>query len=41
MNMNEEWWGIVSLDPKKKESGVNARVPKQSYDVLKSLWTKR
>lgn len=40
MNMNEEWWGIVSLDPKKKEAGVPSRVPKESYSVLKEIWSK-
>jgi len=39
-NMNEEWWGIVSIDPKKKTNGVNERVPKESYSVLKEIWTK-
>jgi len=38
LNMNEEWWGIVSLDPKKTESGNNQRIPKKAYDTLKSLW---
>ena len=41
MNMNEEWWGIVSLDAKKSEKGLNARAPKQSYNVLRSLWAKQ
>ncbi len=41
LNMNEEWWGIVSLDPKKMESGNQARIPKKSYYTLKSLWTKK
>ena len=40
-NMNEEWWGVVSLDPKKKTGGVNERLPKESYSVLKELWTKK
>ncbi len=31
MNMNEEWWGVVSIK----------RVPKQAYTVLKSLWTEK
>jgi hypothetical protein len=39
MNMNEEWWGLISMDPKKSERGVNARVPKKSFAVLKRLWT--
>jgi beta-galactosidase/beta-glucuronidase len=38
-NMNEEWWGVVSLDPKKKTNGINERLPKESYRVLKELWT--
>ncbi len=41
MNMNEEWWGIVALDPGKKMNGNNARVPKKAYQVLQSLWTKK
>ena len=40
MNMNEEWWGIVSLNPKKIVRGVQERVPKQAYAVLKLIWTK-
>ena len=39
-NMNEEWWGVVSLDPKKKTQGVNERQPKEAYSVLKEIWTK-
>jgi len=39
-NMNEEWWGVVSLNPKKKTRGVHERVPKESYSVLKEIWTK-
>ncbi len=39
MNMNEEWWGAVSLDPKKKDGALNERVPKESYNILKNLWT--
>lgn len=39
MNMNEEWWGVVALDPKNAVGGNNQRVPKKSYLVLKSLWT--
>ena len=38
MNMNEEWWGIVALDPENKDNGMDARVPKKSYQVLQSLW---
>lgn len=38
-NMNEEWWGIVSLDPKKKTGGVQERLPKKAHSVLQELWT--
>lgn len=38
-NINEEWFGIVSLDPKKRTNGNNTRVPKKAYEVLKALWT--
>ena len=41
MNMNEEWWGLVSIDPKHFETGVQVRKPKQSYQALKELWTKK
>jgi beta-galactosidase/beta-glucuronidase len=37
-NMNEEWWGVVSLSPKKSAGGNDERIPKKSYEVLKSLW---
>lgn len=39
MNMNEEWWGVVSLDPKLNEQGIHTRVPKAAYSVLQTLWT--
>ncbi len=41
LNMNEEWWGVVSLNPKKTVNGSNERVPKKSYSVLKSIWSKQ
>ncbi len=41
LNMNEEWWGVVSLNPKKTMAGVDERVPKKAYEVMKSLWAKR
>ena len=40
LNMNEEWWGVVKLNPKRRAGGVNERIPKESYSVLKELWTK-
>jgi len=39
-NMNEEWWGIVGVDPGKKVKGMEKRIPKKAYYVLKALWTK-
>ena len=41
MNMNEEWWGIVKLDPKHRVNGVQKRLPKESYAVLKALWNQQ
>ena len=40
MNMNEEWWGIVKLDPKRRAKGVQKRALKEAYFALKELWTK-
>ncbi|KPK42447.1 MAG: hypothetical protein AMJ78_02585 [Omnitrophica WOR_2 bacterium SM23_29] len=39
MNMNEEWYGIVGLSAE-KENGVNKRIPKRAYYVLKDIWSK-
>jgi len=38
MNMNEEWWGIMALDPNRRINGVQKRLPKESYITLKELW---
>jgi len=38
-NMNEEWFGIVSVSPE-LEDGINKRTPRKAYYVLKKLWTK-
>ena len=37
LNMNEEWFGIVSLEPE-KEDGINKRNPKKAYYTLKEVW---
>lgn len=37
MNMNEEWFGIVALSPD-LESGLNKRLPRKSYYVLREFW---
>jgi len=38
MNMNEEWFGIVALSPDEKESGLDKRLPRKAYYVLRELW---
>ncbi|RKY31915.1 MAG: hypothetical protein DRP68_04370 [Candidatus Omnitrophota bacterium] len=40
LNMNEEWFGIVKLLEEKDEKGLNRRVPKKVYYILKDIWTK-
>lgn len=40
-NMNEEWWGVVALNPEKKTDGLDTRVPKRAYHMLQYLWTGR
>jgi hypothetical protein len=37
MNMNEEWFGIVKLDPAIEE-GVNRRIPRKAYYVIREFW---
>lgn len=37
-NMNEEWWGIVRLDPNKKVDGHDARIPTKAYSLIKQMW---
>jgi hypothetical protein len=37
LNMNEEWWGIISLGSE-KENGINKRLPKKAYFELKKVW---
>jgi hypothetical protein len=36
-NMNEEWFGIVALS-EELESGINKRVPRKAYYVIKDFW---
>lgn len=41
LNMNEEWFGIVSLaDKDKDDKGTDVRIPKKSYYALKDFFTK-
>jgi hypothetical protein len=36
-NMNEEWFGIVALS-EEQESGLNKRIPRKSYYVIREFW---
>jgi len=38
-NMSEEWWGVVGLDPKGSKDGLEKRVPKKAFHVMRELWT--
>ncbi|MFA5361750.1 MAG: hypothetical protein WC335_00670 [Candidatus Omnitrophota bacterium] len=37
-NMNEEWFGIVAVNPEIKEAGLDKRVPRKAYYVLREFW---
>jgi hypothetical protein len=37
MNMNEEWFGIVAIS-EELEDGINKRMPRKSYYVLREFW---
>ncbi|MFC1658888.1 hypothetical protein ACFL1D_05855 [Candidatus Omnitrophota bacterium] len=37
LNMNEEWFGIVSLS-EELENGINKRTPRKAYYVLREFW---
>ena len=38
MNMNEEWFGIVSLSGTEKEAGLDKRIPRKAYYVIRDFW---
>jgi beta-galactosidase len=38
-NMNEEWFGIVAVS-EEEEGGINKRIPRKSYYVLREFWKK-
>jgi hypothetical protein len=38
MNMNEEWFGIVSLSETEKEAGIDKRTPRKAYYVIRDFW---
>lgn len=37
-NMNEEWFGIVALSDKELEGGINKRITRKSYYVIRDFW---
>ena len=37
LNMNEEWFGIVALSKELKD-GVNKRIPRKAYYILREFW---
>ena len=37
MNMNEEWFGIIALS-EEIEQGINKRIPRKAYYVLRDFW---
>jgi len=36
-NMNEEWFGIVALS-EELENGINKRIPRKAYYVIREFW---
>jgi hypothetical protein len=40
MNMNEEWFGIVALSAEQKEAGLDKRIPRKAYYVIREFWKK-
>lgn len=39
-NMNEEWFGIVALSSEEKEFGLDKRIPRKAYYVIREFWKK-
>lgn len=37
-NMNEEWFGIVSLSPNEMEQGLHKRIPRKAYYLIREFW---
>ncbi|RJP27901.1 MAG: hypothetical protein C4533_05300 [Candidatus Omnitrophota bacterium] len=37
-NMNEEWFGIVALSKDEKEFGLDKRIPRKAYYVIREFW---
>jgi hypothetical protein len=38
MNMNEEWFGIVALSGTEKEAGLDKRIPRKAYYMIREFW---
>ncbi len=38
-NMNEEWFGVVALGSQ-LENGMNKRIPRKAYYVIRDFWKK-
>jgi beta-galactosidase/beta-glucuronidase len=38
MNMNEEWFGVVRVNPGEKVGGVDRREPRKAYYVIREFW---
>lgn len=38
LNMNEEWFGIVALSDTEKECGIDKRIPRKAYYVIRDFW---
>jgi hypothetical protein len=38
MNMNEEWFGIVALSNDDREGGLEKRIPRKAYYVVREFW---
>jgi hypothetical protein len=38
MNMNEEWFGIIALSADQKDFGLDMRVPRKAYYVIRDFW---
>lgn len=41
MNMNEEWFGIVAQSPDEREAGLERRIPRKAYYVIREFWRSR
>lgn len=37
-NMNEEWWGIMKLDPSRRQNGADCRIPTKAGRLLEKMW---